>query len=333
MKKYNIAIVGATGNVGRAIIKLIEERSFSVNNVFALASQRSVGKKISFGEENELHVSDLELFDFKNADIVFMCAGSEISKSYYEKVISSGCLIIDKSSHFRMAPDVPLIVPEANSHLLRNILWPTLIANPNCCVIPMVVVLKPLDNAVKIKRIVVSTYQSVSGAGKAGMDELYDQTKAKYSFQEIPKKHFSKQIAFNVIPQIGEFEENGNSTEEIKIAQEFSKIMEREIGMSVTCVRVPVFIGHSISLNVEFESKISKVEVEELLEEHDSIIMMGENIISPIECVGDDVVYVSRVREDSSKDNTMNLWISSDNLLKGAALNSIQIVETLLKMK
>jgi aspartate-semialdehyde dehydrogenase len=333
MKKYNIAVVGATGNVGRTTIKVLEERNFPVNNIYLLASQKSLGKKISFGDKTELSVLDLEQFDFNNVDIVFMCAGSSISKKYHEKIIQSGSIIIDKSSYLRMREDIPLIVPEVNSHLLRNLSKPIIICNPNCCVIPMVVALKPLDNAVKIKRIVASTYQSVSGAGKGAMDELYAQTKAKYSFQNVENKHFDKQIAFNIIPKIGDFNEEGNSDEEIKISQEFSKIMERKIKMSVTCVRVPVFVGHSISLNVEFEGKITRDEAEELLEEHENIgLIRDNNIITPIDVVGDDMVYVSRIREDNSQDNTLNIWVSSDNLLKGAALNSVQIVENLIKL-
>jgi aspartate-semialdehyde dehydrogenase len=331
MQKYNVAIVGATGNVGRATIKVLEERNFPIKNLYGLASQKSIGKKISFGETKEISVLDLETFDFKDIDIVFMCAGSEISKKYHGKIIESQAIIIDKSSYFRMREDVPLIVPEANSYLLKNISGPKLICNPNCCVIPMVVALKPLDNIVKIKRIVASTYQSVSGAGKGATDELYNQTKGKYSFQEIPGKYLDKQIAFNIIPQIGPILDDGRSGEEIKIEQEFSKIMERKIPMSVTCVRVPVFVGHSISLNVEFESSLTKEEAEELLEENDSVaIIRQHNSITPIEVVGDDSVYISRIREDSSRENSLNLWISCDNLLKGAALNSVQIVENIL---
>ncbi len=334
MKKYNIAIVGATGNVGRTTIKVLKERNFSIKNLYGLASQKSIGKKISFGEKEEISILELDSFDFKDIDIVFMCAGSEISKKYYEKIIECGSIIIDKSSYFRMKDDVPLVVPEANSYLLKNIFGPKLICNPNCCVIPMIVALKPLDNAVKIKRIVASTYQSVSGAGKDAMDELYKQTKAKYSFQETLIKHLDKQIAFNIIPQIGLILEDGKSEEEFKIEQEFSKIMERKIPMSVTCVRVPVFVGHSISLNVEFESSISQEEAEELLEEHDSVaIIRHHNSVTPIDVVGDDLVYISRIRADSSKENSLNLWISCDNLLKGAALNSVQILESIINSR
>lgn len=329
MKKYNIAVVGATGNVGRSLIKILDERNFPIDNIYAVASERSVGKKISFGEKSEILVSKLDGFDFKHIDMVFMCAGSDISQKYCEKIKKSGCLIVDKSSYYRMNPNIPLIVPEANSHLLKNITPPSIISNPNCCVIPIVVALKPLDNAAKIKRIIASTYQSVSGAGKKAMDELYDQTKAKYSFMDIKSKYFEKQIAFNLIPKIGDFDEDGNSSEETKIIQEFSKIMQRNIKMSITCVRIPVFIGHSISLNVEFESNLSKLEVEELLSEYDNIgLIRDNNIITPIDTVGEDNVFVSRVREDKSKPNTINLWIGSDNLLKGAALNSVQIVES-----
>jgi aspartate-semialdehyde dehydrogenase len=260
-----------------------------------------------------------------------MCAGSQISQKYHERLIKCGCIIIDKSSFFRMKKDVPLIVPEVNSYLLKNISKPKIIANPNCCVIPIALVMKILDNAVKIKRIVASTYQSVSGAGKGAMDELFQQTKAKYAFQQVESKYFNKQIAFNIIPQIGNIDEMGNSDEEVKIAQEFSKIMEREIKMSVTCVRVPVFVGHSISLNVEFESSLTKEEAEELFEEHDSIGIIRDGIITPVDVVGDDLVYVSRVREDLSNKNTLNFWISSDNLLKGAALNAVQILENIVK--
>lgn len=330
-KKYNIAIVGATGNVGRKIAQVLAEREFPVGNIYALASQKSEGKQISFGEDKILTVSALDKFDFKNADIVFSCVDSNIVKTFINKATGAGCIIIDKSSLFRMDPNVPLIVPEVNEHILINLAKGSVIASPNCCVIPLVVALSPLNNAAKIKRIVVSTYQSVSGAGKEYMDELYNQTKSTYMPEKMDPGKFERQIAFNLIPKIDEFLEDGYTAEEDKICRETQKILGSHINITTTSVRVPVFIGHSLSVNVEFESSITAEEAEEILSESDGIALVAQDgktkYVTPIEVVSEDLVYVSRIRDDKSRPNTLNLWIVCDNLRKGAATNAVQIAE------
>ena len=333
MKKYNIAIVGATGAVGMQVMSILAERDFPYGNVYALASANSVGKKVSFGEDKVISTEDLRSFDFGKVDIVFSCAGSDVSRQFVENATAKGAVVIDKTSLFRLDEDVPLIVPEVNPHQIKNFSKRKIISNPNCCTIPIVVALAPLHNAAKIKRIVASTYQSVSGAGKDGMDELYNQTKAKYMQGETAPNVFEKQIAFNIIPKIGDLDEDGNSDEEQKIVSEIQKILGNEIKISVTSVRVPVFIGHSIALNVEFHDKIDAKEAYELLEESDGLVVLDKNSTNtPIDVAGDDFVYVSRIRNDNSAANTINLWVATDNLRKGAALNSVQIAEELVQL-
>ncbi len=333
MKKYNIAVVGATGNVGREILNVLDERAFPINNIYALASRESIGKDVSFGE-SVLKIKALDDFDFASVDIVLSSAGSGVSEIFVPKAVAKGAIVIDNTSHFRMDKDVALIVPEVNPDELKHYSKTNIIANPNCCVIPLAVALKPLDNAAKIKRIVVSTYQSVSGAGKAAMDELYAQTKNTFLYNDIIPKDSGKRIAFNVVPKIDDLEENYYSLEEIKIANEMQKIMGSHVRVTATCVRVPVFVGHSESVNIEFEKPISPIEAYELLSEADGINVLHpeaeHSFITPIEIVGDDNVYVCRIRQDFSQPNSLNMWIVSDNIRKGAALNAVQIAELLI---
>lgn len=327
-KKYNIAVIGATGNVGREVLNILDERRFPIDKIQAVASRSSLGKKVSFGDK-ELAIESMDTVDFSKIDIVFSCAGSMLSKTFVNKATQAGSIVIDKTSCFRMEHDVPLIVPEVNIKELSKGITKKIISTPNCVVIPIVTALKALDNFVKIKRIVLSTYQSTSGAGRAGMDELHDQTKAKYLYQNLTNQFFSHQIAFNIIPQIGELNDDGISEEEEKISQEISKIMGRHIPTTATCVRVPVFVGHAISLNVEFVSEIDAEEVSNILSEADGISV--DNILTPVDAVGEDSVFVSRIRNDQSQVNTVNMWVVNDNLRKGAALNSVQIAEELIK--
>ncbi|CAG2161099.1 unnamed protein product [Oppiella nova] len=309
-KKYNIAVIGAT------------------------ASNDSIGTDIQFGNLT-LKVSTLDNFNFSKIDIAFFAAGSKISREHIPQATSKGCIVIDKSSFFRFDKDVPLIVPEANLSDIKNYNIKNIIASPNCCTIPIVTTLKPLDNEAIIKRIVASTYQSVSGAGKLAMDELYNQTKAKYIFDDLPPKIFPKQIAFNLFPHIGDFNQDGSTTEEFKISLELEKIINPYVKSNITCVRVPVFISHAISLNVEFKKQINAKEAEKILKESDSIKLHSISdklqYSSPIDVAGDDFVHVSRIRNDKSQKNTLSLWITSDNLRKGAALNAVQIAEELVK--
>ena len=328
-KKYVVAVIGATGTVGREVINNLAERDFSIREIIAAASPNSVGKQVSFGDDT-IDVLQMSELDFAKIDIAFFCAGSAVSDKYAKEATSKGCIVIDKSSLFRMDKDVPLIVPEANLNALTGFDG-GIIANPNCCVIPLVVALKPLDNAAKIKRVVISTYQSVSGAGKAAMDELYNQTKAKFVFESQDPKAFPTQIAFNLFPHIGEFRDDASTEEEYKIEEELKKVMGNHINPTVTCVRVPVFVSHSISVNVEFEDKLDAKEAEELLEEADGVVVYNlENEIkyaTPVDAVENDEVYVSRIRNDKSRDNCLNMWVCTDNLRKGAALNAVQIAE------
>lgn len=333
MKKYNVAVIGATGNVGREILNSLSQRSFPINKIFAAASLDSLGKSVSFGD-NTIKVCQILDLDFSDLDFAFFCAGSKVAKQYAKIAASKGCTVIDKSSFFRLENDVPLVVPEANISVLKNFKAGGIIASPNCCAIPLAVALKPLDNAAKIKRVVVSTYQSVSGAGKEAMDELYLQTKAKFIFENIPPKVFPTQIAFNLLPHIGDFREDGITDEEYKIEYELKKIIGRDIKISVTCVRVPVFVSHSMSVNVEFENEINAKEAEEILSELDGIITYSCNneikYATPVDVVEEDGVYISRIRDDNSCKNTINMWITTDNLRKGAALNAVQIAEELI---
>lgn len=329
-KRYNVAVIGATGNVGQEVLNILAEQKFPVNNIYPAASPQSIGKEVSFGQDIIKAVS-VDNLNFDEVDIAFFCAGSEVSKKYAEKAAASNCIVIDKSSFFRLDSEVPLIVPEVNLASLKAYKAKNIIASPNCCTIPLVLVLKPLDKFVKIKRVIVSTYQSTSGAGKAGMDELYNQTKAKYAFADIQPTIFPKQIAFNLFPHIGNFNNDGSTTEELKIEKEWQKIIETQAKCSITCVRVPVFIGHCLSVNIEFEEEVTAKEIEKLLLESRSI-KVAENYATPLEVVGEDLVYVSRIRKDNSLNTAINLWITADNIRKGAALNSVQIAQELIKL-
>jgi aspartate-semialdehyde dehydrogenase len=333
-KKYNVAVIGATGNVGREVLNSLSDRNFPINKMFAVASANSVGKPVSFGEET-IKTYQIGDIDFAQVDFAFFCAGSKISKEYAKKAADKGCTVIDKSSLFRLDNDVPLIVPEANIAALKGFKAGGIIANPNCCTIPLAVALKPLDNVAKIKRVVISTYQSVSGAGKDAMEELYRQTKSKYVFEDLKPEVFPTQIAFNLFPHIGEFGEDGSTDEEYKIEHELKKIIGKHVKVSVTCVRVPVFVSHSMSVNVEFEKEMDAREAEEILSELDEIVVYSHDneiqYATPVDVVENDEVYVSRIRNDASCKNTLNMWIVTDNLRKGAALNAVQIAEELLR--
>ena len=335
MKKYNVAVVGATGNVGREILNILDFRNFPVNKIFALASSKSEGVKISYGNDKEIEVSNLEKFDFKGTDIVLSSAGSKISEKFSKKAIKEGSIIIDNTSQFRMTEDVPLIVPEVNPEELSKFKKKKIISNPNCSTIQMVLALKPLHANFKIKRVVVSTYQAVSGAGKAAMDELISQTKDFLEQKKIKSKNFTKQIAFNLIPHIDVFVEDGYTKEEWKMENETKKILSENIKVSATCVRVPVITSHSESINVEFENNYNLNKVKELLKTASGCKLVDEHVdggyITPLEAQDDFKTYISRVRKDKSNEKAINMWIVSDNLLKGAALNSVQIAETLVK--
>ena len=330
----NIAIVGATGNVGRKILEVLEKKKISIDNLYLLASSKSAGKKIKFkGKEHE--VINLESFDFSKVKITFFSAGGKISEKFVEKAAKS-CLVIDNSSYYRMDPDVPLIVPQVNSEDLNNI-KKNIIANPNCSTAQLVIVLKPLHDLFIIKRIVVSTYQSVSGGGKAPMDELVEQTELALDGKKIKSKNFTKQIAFNAIPHIDVFSDDGYTKEELKMTNETKKILDETIELTATCVRIPVLVSHSESVNIEFDKPYSLGKVREVLGNADGckVIDKRENggYSTPIEATGNDETYISRIREDKTKKNSLNLWIVSDNLLRGAALNSVEIAETIINSK
>ena len=334
---YNIAVVGATGNVGREILNILDERDFPIDNLYLLASSRSKGKKINF-KNQELIVEDLSEFDFTKAQISLFSPGGSVSAEFAPKAAAAGCIVIDNTSYFRMKDDVPLIVPEVNIDALQEFFdennRSNIIANPNCSTIQMVVALKPLHDAAIINRVVVSTYQAASGAGKDAMDELFDQTKGIYANKPIEKNKFTKQIAFNAIPHIGSFIENGNTEEEEKMINETKKILDKGIKVTATCVRIPVFIGHSESVNIEFDSPLSENKATELLSNFKNISVVDhrkdEGYVTPVEAAGEDKVYISRIRQDLSVDNGLNLWVVSDNLRKGAALNAVQIAEILI---
>ena len=335
---YNVAVLGATGAVGHEIITILEERNFPIENIYALASKRSVGKEVSFGDK-VLKVENVENFDFSSVDIAIFSAGSDVSEKWAPIAGDKGCIVIDNTSHFRMDPDVPLIIPEVNPEALEGYRNKNIIANPNCSTIQMLVPLKPLHDLAIIKRIVVSTYQSVSGAGKSAMDELWDQTR-KMFFNETEtqeSKNFNKRIAFNVIPQIDKFLDDGSTKEELKMVNETKKILDSTIEVSATCVRVPVFIGHAESVNIEFENNISIDEIRDILGDTDGVSLVDnietETYITPIECVSDFSVFVSRLRLDHTVPSGINMWVVSDNLRKGAALNSVQIAEELINRK
>ena len=327
-----VSILGATGNVGREFLSIIEERKFPVEELFLLASHKSEGKKILFGKK-EIKVLDLNKFDFKKCELVFSSAGSKVASEFGPKAANSGCFVIDNSSYFRMDPDVPLVVPEVNSQDLK-IIKKKIIANPNCSTIQMVMILKPLHDLFKIKRVVVSTYQSTSGAGRQQMDELFQQTKDIFANNQIQKKFFTKQIAFNVIPHIDSFLEDGQTKEEWKMQVETQKILDKNIQVSSTCVRVPVFVGHGESVNIEFEKEVSEDKLRETLKKSPGVSVIDyrqdEGYVTPEECAGEDKVFVSRIRKDNTLKNGISLWIVADNLRKGAALNAIQIGEELI---
>lgn len=332
---YTIAIVGATGNVGREILVTLAERNFPIKKIHALASDRTAGTQISFGEDQVLKVQNLKEFDFKGIDIVLSSPGSKISAAFAPIAARAGAVIIDNTSEFRMNPDVPLIVPEVNPEAMIDYSKMNIIANPNCTTIHRVVALKPLHDFAKIKRIVVSTYQSVSGAGKDAMDELYNQTKAIYTNAQLYKEAFKKQIAFNVIPHIDVFMEDGHTKEEWKQVVETQKILDPSIKVISTCVRVPVFIGHAEAITVEFENPISVKKAKLLLKNAPGVQMIDETneeeYVTPVESAGEDLVFVSRIRQDPTVPNGLVLWVVSDNLRKGAALNAVQIAEMLIK--
>ncbi len=335
---YRVAVVGATGNVGREMMNVLSERGFPVDEIHALASRRSVGVEVSYGEKT-LKCQDLATFDFSKVDFCLMSAGSGPSKEYSPAIGAKGCIVIDNSSAWRYDQDVPLIVPEVNAHVLEPYMAKNnrknIIANPNCSTAQMVVALKPIHDVARIKRVVVSTYQSVSGAGKEAMDELWHQTKGKYvPGREIASKIFPKEIAFNVIPQIDVFMEDGYTKEEWKMLAETKKILDPKIKVTATCVRVPVFVGHSEAINIELESPMTADECRALLREAPGIVVVDKResggYVTPIEAAGEFATYVSRIREDATVENGLAMWVVSDNLLKGAALNAVQIAETLI---
>ncbi len=328
-----VAVVGATGNVGREMMEILHERLFPADEVIALASRRSVGVEVSYGEKT-LKVKDLETFDFAGVDLVLMSAGGSVAKEWAPKIGAQGPVVIDNSSAWRMDPRVPLIVPEVNPDAVLGFDKLNIIANPNCSTAQLVVALKPLHDRAKIKRVVVATYQSVSGAGKEAMDELWTQTRGLFVNDEIKKESFTKQIAFNVIPHIDVFMEDGFTKEEWKMNVETKKILDPAIKLTATCVRVPVFVGHSEAINIEFENPLSAEEAQEILREAPGVVLVDrredEGYITPVEAAGEFATYVSRVREDSTVENGLALWCVSDNLRKGAALNAVQIAELML---
>ncbi len=330
---YKIAVVGATGNVGREILQTLAERNFPADEVVALASSRSVGREVSYGETDILKVQDLANYDFTGTDLGLFSPGAKVSREFVPKAAAAGCIVIDNTSCFRMDPDVPLIVPEVNEHALAGYRTKNIIANPNCSTIQMVVALKPLHDAFGIKRIVVATYQSTSGSGKAAMDELFNQTRAVYVNDPIQKREFTKQIAFNVIPHIDVFMDDGATKEEWKMAAETKKILDPAIRLTATCVRVPVFIGHAEAVNIECEREITADGARAILRDAPGVSVVDhradEGYVTPAEAAGEDPVYVSRIREDATVENGLNLWIVADNLRKGAALNAVQIAEAL----
>ncbi|MGH6950568.1 MAG: aspartate-semialdehyde dehydrogenase [Vitreimonas sp.] len=328
-----VAVVGATGNVGREMLAILEERLFPADEVIALASRRSVGIDVSYGDKT-LKVKDLETYDFSGVDLVLMSAGGAVSKEWSAKIGATGAVVIDNSSAWRMDPRVPLIVPEVNPDAIAGYDKLNIIANPNCSTAQLVVALKPLHDCAKIKRVVVATYQSVSGAGKDAMDELWNQTKKLYVNDEIVPEEFPKQIAFNVIPHGGDFMDDGYTTEEWKIEVETKKILDPKIKLTATSVRVPVFVGHSEAVNIEFEQPIEADEARDILREAPGLMVIDKHedggYATPIDCVGEFATFVSRIRNDKTVEHGLSLWVVSDNLRKGAALNAVQIAELML---
>jgi len=334
-KTWNVAVVGATGAVGQEMLKTLAERDFPARTVAAIASSGSTGREVSFGDEKVLTVQDLDTFDFKGFDICLSSAGAKVSAAFAPRAAAAGCVVIDNTSHFRMDPDVPLVVPEVNPKALADYKKKRIVANPNCSTIQMVVALKPLHDIATIKRVVVATYQATSGAGREAMDELFNQTRAVYANTPMSHDVFHKQIAFNVILHIDSFMDDGSTKEEWKMIVETKKIMDPKIKVTATCVRVPVFIGHSEAVNVEFEREISADDARAALKKAAGVSVIDhrheDGFVTPVECAGEDATFVSRIREDSSVENGLNLWIVSDNLRKGAALNAVQIAELLIK--
>jgi len=331
---YKVAIVGATGNVGQEMLNILEERQFPADEVFAIASRRSIGREVSFGDRT-LKCHDLEQFDFSQCDFALMSAGGAVSKQWAPKIGAAGCIVIDNSSAWRYDIDVPLVVPEVNPQDVDNYARKNIVANPNCSTAQLVVALKPLHDEARIKRVVVSTYQSVSGAGKEAMDELWDQTKGIFvPGSEVEPSKFTKQIAFNVIPHIDTFMEDGYTREEWKLLAETKKMLDPNIQLTATAVRVPVFVGHAESVNIEFEEPLSPEDAREILREAPGVLVVDKyedgGYVTPVECVGDFATYVSRIREDNTVENGLNIWVVSDNLRKGAALNTVQIAETMI---
>lgn len=331
---YVVAVVGATGNVGREVLNILSERKFPVSRVDVLASRRSQGREVSFGDKT-LKIQALEFYDFAKADIALFACGSGPTKTYAPKAAEAGCVVIDNSSLYRMEKDVPLIVPEVNPDDIAGYSKRNIIANPNCSTAQLVVALKPLHDISPIRRIVVSTYQSVSGAGNEAMDELFTQTRAVFVNDELKRENFTKQIAFNVIPHIGDFNKDGGTTEEQKMVDETHKMLDPKIAVTVTCVRVPVFVGHSEAVNIEFSAPLSVTKARKALEDAPGLLVVDRRedggYVTPIECVGEYETFVSRLREDSSVENGLNMWVVSDNLRKGAALNAVQIAELLIE--
>ena len=328
-----IAVVGATGNVGREMLTILDERLFPADEVIALASRKSMGMEVSYGDRT-LKCRDLETFDWKGVDLCLMSAGGAVSKAWSPKIGATGCVVIDNSSAWRMDPRVPLVVPEVNPEAVLGYDKLNIIANPNCSTAQLVVALKPLHDLATIKRVVIATYQSVSGSGKDAMDELWTQTRGIFVNDPVIKEAFPKQIAFNVIPHCGDFMEDGSTTEEWKLSVETKKILDPKIKVSATSVRVPVFVGHSEAVNIEFEKPITADEARDLLRESPGLMVIDkhedEGYATPIDCVGEFATFVSRIREDSTLENGLSLWIVSDNLRKGAALNAVQIAELML---
>lgn len=331
---YKVAVVGATGNVGREILNILDERGFPADEVVALASERSAGKQVSFGDDEILDVQDLAKFDFKGTDIVLSSPGAKVSAEFAPKAAKAGAVVIDNTSQFRMDPDVPLVVPEVNAEAIEGYGQRNIIANPNCSTIQMVVALKPLHEAFGIERVVVATYQSVSGAGKEAMDELFEQTRNIYVNAEVTQEQFTKQIAFNAIPHIDVFMDDGSTKEEWKMVAETKKIVDPKIKVIASCVRVPVFVGHGEAVHVEFANDVSEAEAGDILRQAPGVIVVDNRedggYVTPLESAGEDAVYVSRLREDPTVEHGLAFWVVSDNLRKGAALNTVQIAEVLI---
>jgi aspartate-semialdehyde dehydrogenase len=332
---YKVAVAGATGAVGNEILNILAELEFPADEVVALASSKSVGKEVSFGEETTLKVKDLATFDFEGFDLALFSPGAAVSAVHAPRAAAAGCVVIDNTSHFRMDPEIPLIVPEVNREALAGFRQRNIIANPNCSTIQMVVALKPLHDLARIKRVVVATYQSVSGAGQKGMDELFEQTKAIYMNAQKEPSAFAKRIAFNVIPQIDRFLEDGSTKEEWKMVVETQKILDPEIDVVATCVRVPVFVGHSEAVNIEFHEPISVEEAREALEEAPGVVLLDRpedmEYATPLDSVGEHGTFVSRLRKDPTVPYGLTMWVVSDNLRKGAALNAVQIAQALVE--